>query len=198
MEHENTNPEKFHSEVKAMCSTVLADCPEGELVGKYNDSKQLLLDRHAPLKTRSVTERRCAPWINDNIHAAKRELRSAERIASDCTRLDTTVYRETFVKQRNALKAHHRAARRDYQCDKTRYCTSSRLLYSVTDELLAKTTEPKLPTNIPLSDLPNAFSDFMHEKIANTRQVLDLCSVPASFEPFAGTGLCISHLYPRT
>ena len=56
---------------------------------------------------------------------------------------------------------------------------------------MGRTTEPKLPTNIPLLDLPNAFSDFMHEKIANICRVLDSCPVPASFEPSAGTGLCI-------
>ena len=94
------------------------------------------------------------------------------------------------MNQCNALKALHRAAKRDYLCDKIRHCSSVRLLYSVTDELTGRTTEPKLRTNIPLSDLPNAFSDFMHEKIANIRQVLDSCPVPASFEPFPGTGLC--------
>ena len=172
------NLEKFQSEVKAMCSTVLGDCPEEELAEKYNDSMQQLLDRHAPLKTWCVTERRSAPWINDIIRAAKRELRRAERTAHR-TRL--TVHREIFVKQRNALKALHRAAKRDYLCDKIRHCSSIRLLYSVTDELLGRTTEPKLPTNIPLSDLPNAFSDFMHKKIANIRRALDSCPVPASF-----------------
>ena len=170
-----------------MCSTVLGDCPEEELAEKYNDSMQQLLDRHAPLKTRCVTERRSAPWINDNIRAAKRELRRAERTAH---RTKLTVHREIFVKQSNALKALHRAAKRDYLCDKIRHCSSIRLLYSVTDELMGITTEPKLPTNIPLLDLPNTFSDFMHEKIANIRRALDSCPVPASFEPFAGTGLC--------
>ena len=181
------NLEKFQSEVKAMCSTVLGDCPEEELAEKYNDSMQQLLDRHAPLKTRCVTERRSAPWINDNIRAAKRELRRAERTAH---RTRFTVHREIFVKQRNALKALHRAAKRDYLCDKIRHCSSIRLLYSVTDELMGRMTELKLPTNIPLWDLPNTFSDFMHEKIANIRRVLDSCPVPASFEPFADTGLC--------
>ena len=94
------------------------------------------------------------------------------------------------MKQSNALKVLHRAAKRDYLCDKLRHCSSIRLLYSVTDELMGRTTEPKLPTGIPLLGLPNAFSDFMHEKIANIRRVLDSCPVPASFEPFAGTGLC--------
>ena len=60
---------------------------------------------------------------------------------------------------------------------------------------MGRTTEPKLPSKIPLSDLPNAFSDFMHEKIANIRQVLDSCPIfqhllnnlqaPGTFGPFA-------------
>ena len=78
-----------------------------------------------------------------------------------------------------------------------RHVSSIRLLYSVTDELMGRTTDLKLPPNIPLSDLPNAFSDFMHEKIANIRQMLDSCPVPASFEPFAGTGCVLSHLFQR-
>ena len=121
------------------------------------------------------------------MRVAKRELRRAEGTAH---RTKLTVHREIFVNQRNALKAHYRAAKREYLCHKIRHCSSSRLLYSVTDELMGRTTEPKLPTNIPFSDLPNAFSDFMHEKIANIRQVLDSCPVPASFELPAGTGLC--------
>ena len=177
-----------------MCATALGDCPEEELAEKYNDSMQQLLDRHAPLKTRCVTERRSAPWINDNIHAAKRELQRAERTARR-TRL--TVHREIFVNQRNALKALHQAAKHDCLCNKIHHCSSIRLLYSVTDELMGRTTEPKLPTNIPRSDLPNAFSDFMHDKVANICRVLDSCPVPASFEPFAGTGFVLSHLFLR-
>ena len=180
------NLEKFQSEVNAVCSTVLAGCPEEELAEEYNDSVQKLLGLHAPLKTRCVAERRSVPWINDNIRAAKRELRRAEKTAH---RTKLTVQREIIVNQRSALKALHRAAKRDYLCHKIRHCSSSRLLYSVTDVPMGRTTEPKLPTNIPLSDVPNAFSDFMHEKIGNIRQVLDSCPVPASFEPSAGTRL---------
>ena len=291
--------EKFQSEVKAVCSTVLADCPEEELAKKY-DSMQQLLDRHAPLKTRCVTERRSAPWVNDNIRSAKlslagayhkyhfchdkhafiatdtyfvaikvflprqktcdflscamtklllrqklylrqlppmivwlhgccrdkiflsrqifvatntcfvainyvcckrvfvatkiilvagpanntkRDLRRVERTAH---RTKLTVHSEIFVKQCNALKDLHRTAKGDYLCDKIRHCSSIRLC-SVTYELMGRTTELKLPSIIPLSDFPIAFSDFMHKKIANIRQVLDSCPIPASFETFAGT-----------
>ena len=186
---QHINLEKFQSEVKTMCSTVLDDSTEEELAEKYNDSMQQLLDRHASLKTRCVTKRCSAPWINDNIRAARRELQRVERTAHH-TKL--TVHRDIFVMQHNALKALHGATKRDWQCVKICHCLSIRLLYSITDELMGRTTEPKLPTNIPLSDLPNAFSDFMHEKIANVRQVLNSCPVPTSFEPFAGTGLCTS------
>ena len=100
-------------------------------------------DKHVFVATKIILV--AAPANN-----TKRRLRLAERTAH---RTKLTVHREIFVKQRNALKALHRAAKGDYLCDKIRHCASIRLLYSVTDELMGRTTEPKLPTNIPLSDL---------------------------------------------
>ena len=85
------NLEKFQSEVKAMCSTVLGDCPEEELAEKYNDSMQQLLDRHAPLKTWCVTERRSAPWINDNIRVQPKgncDVLKELRVAPNCSQGD--------------------------------------------------------------------------------------------------------------
>ena len=55
------DPKKFQCELKDICSMVLADYPEEELVENYNDSMQQLLNRHAPLKTRCVTVHCCAP-----------------------------------------------------------------------------------------------------------------------------------------
>lgn len=89
------DPDKFQSELKDIRSIVLADCLEEELVKKYNDSMQQLLDRHAPLKTRCVTVCHSAPWIN--IPEAKWEQHHAERTAY-CTKL--TIHKEIFVKQR--------------------------------------------------------------------------------------------------
>ena len=41
------------------------------LIGVYNTCLRLLLDRHAPLVTRTVTDRTSAPWMTLEIKQAK-------------------------------------------------------------------------------------------------------------------------------
>ena len=50
-----------------------------ELVDCYNTTFAELLDRYAPLKTKTVTVRPQVPWYSDEIREAKREHRRAER-----------------------------------------------------------------------------------------------------------------------
>ena len=49
------------------------------LVDCYNTTLAELLDRHAPLKTKTVTVRRQEPWYSEEIREAKRARRRAER-----------------------------------------------------------------------------------------------------------------------
>ena len=50
-----------------------------ELVDCYNTTLAELLDRYAPLKTKTVTVRPQVPWYSDEIRVAKRERKRAER-----------------------------------------------------------------------------------------------------------------------
>ena len=49
------------------------------LVSCYNNTISTLLDRHAPMKTRTVAVRPMVPWYNEKIRLAKKERRKAER-----------------------------------------------------------------------------------------------------------------------
>ena len=49
------------------------------LVDCYNTTLAELLDRHAPLKTKTVTVRPQVPWYSEEIREAKRARRRAER-----------------------------------------------------------------------------------------------------------------------
>ena len=73
------------------------------------------------------------------------------------------------------------------------FCSSSRLLHtdSVTDKFMGRMTEPKLPTNIPRWDLPNAF--YKHLPSAW------FMSCSSSIWTFAGMRMCFfGDLYLRT
>ena len=45
----------------------LAESPDNELQGEFYASLRNVLDRHAPLVTRTVTARTSAPWIIEEI-----------------------------------------------------------------------------------------------------------------------------------
>jgi hypothetical protein len=49
-------------------------------VAQYNDGLALLLDKHAPVKMKSIVLRPSAPWINEEISEFRKQLRRAERI----------------------------------------------------------------------------------------------------------------------
>ena len=49
-----------------------------EIVSLYNNVLQELLDKHAPVQTRTIAERLVQPWMNNNITKAKRDRRKAE------------------------------------------------------------------------------------------------------------------------
>ena len=50
-----------------------------ELVRFYNSTLSALMDRHAPQKRRTVIDRPRVPWFNNEIKAAIKERRRAER-----------------------------------------------------------------------------------------------------------------------
>ena len=50
-----------------------------ELGNCYNKTLNSILDQYAPLKTNTVTKRPIVPWFNDQVKAAKRQWRKAEK-----------------------------------------------------------------------------------------------------------------------
>ena len=50
-----------------------------ELLLSYNKTLIAVLEKHAPVKTRTIVTRPQVPWYTDEIRQAKRERRKAER-----------------------------------------------------------------------------------------------------------------------
>ena len=53
------------------------------LVDQYNDGLKCLLDKHAPMKTKTFVQRATVPWYSQAIQAAKRDRRRMERLWLD-------------------------------------------------------------------------------------------------------------------
>ena len=87
-----------------------------ELVCQYSQVLCELLDKHAPLKTRTLTVRPEAPWMEDSIFSARKERRRLER-RWRLSRL--TIDREILQKQIQRVKRMLLTARSTYYADKS-------------------------------------------------------------------------------
>ena len=81
----------------------------------YNTCLRQALDHHAPLVTRTVTDRTSAPWMTPEVKQAKVERRVAER---KWRQSGLTVNREIYAKQRNLVSNLIRKVKKDYICEK--------------------------------------------------------------------------------
>ena len=70
---------EMEADIQHLLDTELADCTDTELADRHRAGLRRVLDQHAPLTSRKVTNRPSAPWRTDSVRTAKRELRQAER-----------------------------------------------------------------------------------------------------------------------
>ena len=126
------------------------------LLALYNTTLIGLLDKHAPLKTRTITIRPSAPWYTENIRVEKQKRRALER---RWRRTGLQVDHERFVDQCRVVNEFISQAKTAYYSriiDENRY--DPKRLFSVFDKLLHRKTEPKLPDSVDDESLANAFA----------------------------------------
>ena len=154
-------------------------------LGVYNTCLHQLLDRHAPLVTRTVTDRASAPWITSEIKQAKVQRRFAERKWREP---GLAVHREIYVKQRNLVSNMISEAKKDYLCHKIVNCGSSRELFRLSSQMMGKFGDTMLPSNISPESLPDKFNEFFVHKNEEIRRSFDP-DRPISTNPveFSGT-----------
>ena len=152
----------------------------------YNTCLRQALDHHAPLVTRTVTDRTSAPWMTLEVKQAKVERRIAER---KWRQSGLTVHKEIYAKQCNLVSNLISKAKKDYICEKKHIdCDSSRELFRLSNQLMGTFGGTALPSNIPPESLPDKFSEFFVCKIELIRSSLD-CDRPSPCDTveFSGT-----------
>ena len=153
----------------------------------YNTCLRQLLDQHAPLITRTLSDRTSAPWMTLEIIQAKVQRRSAERAWRES---GLTVHREIYGEQRNIVTHMIKEAKKSYICGKIAGADSSRELFRLSDQLLGKSGDTVLPSDIPPESLPDKFNEFFGEKIERIRRTFDPDTpCPADAVVFSGTQL---------
>ena len=139
-------------------------------LGVSNTCLRQLLDRHAPLVTRTVTDRSSAPWMTLEIKQAKVQRRLAERKWRES---GLAVRREIYVKQCDLMSNMISKAKKDYLCDKIVNCGSSRELFRLSSQMMGKSGDTMFPSNISPESFPDKFNEFFVHKIDEIRRSFD-------------------------
>ena len=155
------NSAEMQADIQHLLDIELADCADTELADLYSTGLCWVLDQHAPLTSRKVTNCPSAPWTTDSVRTAKRELWQAEH---KWWSSGLTVYKELYSTKLIAYTANVRKAKRQYN-DVIYNYPSSKQLYNVTNQMLCRTKKSSLPNNIPSSNLPNRFCQFSTTKL---------------------------------
>ncbi|KAK7096607.1 hypothetical protein V1264_005883 [Littorina saxatilis] len=135
------------------------------------------LDVHAPSLRRRVRPSKSAPWypaISEELRDAKCERRRAER---KCLQTGLTVHKQIFNYTKNVVTKIVHSAKTLFLQTQIATCSSSKKLFDICNRLTGRTKVSPLPTVFPVSELPDVFSDFFIQKVADIRSELDTLAV---------------------
>ena len=121
---------KNSSDLNSLCST-------------YDDVISAIVDKHAPLVTKTITERLNSPWYTDDIGVEKYTQRRFER-RQGCTLLPE--HRLVYVTQFKLVKGLVLNAKTKYYSNLISESSSnSKALFQTIDQLLHRKSETRLP-----------------------------------------------------
>ena len=189
----SVNIGKFSRDILA--SNLITHPPTGlsDLVNSYNSTLSSLLNKHAPIKNKTVSSKPANPWYSPALH----DLKSA------CRRLSMIYQRSLSLidhtRLRTALNHYHACilkAKRSYHAKLVSSNQSNpRKLWSIINSLLHRHLPSALPSQYVQRDLPNSFATFFSDKVrklhsnllSNSQSVTPHISspvVPASLSEF--------------
>lgn len=143
-----------------------------ELVDCYNSTLATLLNKHAPLKCKSLRLKPANQWFTPALNKLKLAKRHLERVWS------RSHSAEDLRALRSASNHYHSAiikAKRDYNCSLISSSrTNPRQLWKTVNKFLHRTAVSVLPSSNSLSSLSQSFATFFSDKIHKLHTTL-LC-----------------------
>jgi hypothetical protein len=168
------DPAEFKQDL-AKSEVVVSPANEiNDLIRQYNASLLAVLNKHAPVLTKNIVVRPHSPWFNDDIKLAKRARRQAERrwLSSGLT-VHLDLLREARLRV-NQLCAN--AKQQFYQMSIEKNRKDQKALFKLTNTLLYKKRDNRLPEHTEPGDLAERFATYFSEKIACIRQLFPTVS----------------------
>lgn len=166
--HQAISVSDFITDIEDSPSLQRTDGSVEDLVEAYNSSIKALIDKHAPLQTKTITLRPNAPWYTDELRDAKHKRRKAERL---WRRTKLTVHHQLFKEQCRLVSVLLIKSKKEYYSRKITDCgTDHKKLFRLTKNLMGQKGEIVLPSCPSDTTLANRFSEFFMNKIATIRE----------------------------
>jgi len=139
----------------------------GEKISFYNENMSSILDKHAPLKSKTIKVVPKAPWFDGEYIDLRRKRRKAEQKYRQ-TRNESD--KSAYVKLRKQTTDLALSKKRQYFTNQIKDCSSSKALYSCVNRLLDNTSSNILPSHDSPVDLASNFNSFFKKKIEDIRK----------------------------
>ena len=135
-----------------------------DLHKQYSQILKTLLEKHAPTKSKSVSQKPQAPWMNPEIIQSKRRRRYLERVwLNSRSSLDRSRYtRQCHLCNRQMLKAKSYY----YENMVANNSATPKQLWKCINQLFHRRPAPSLPTHPSIKSLCNSFSSHFKDKIS--------------------------------
>ena len=157
------NVSKFTHDL--LCSRLVNHPPTdlNALVDSYNSTLASLLDKHAPIKTKTVRSKPHQPWFTSALSKLKSARRRLERLwRSTHSTHDLRLFR-------SATNHYHAAiisAKKVYNSNIiSSNLSQPRKLWNSVNKLLHRKSDSLLPTSHSITSLPHMFAQFFSDKI---------------------------------
>ena len=139
-----------------------------ELVDKYDTVLVSILDKHAPIKTKTMPHKTKEPWYDEELHTTRKTLRQFERRWKS---EQTENSKHEFLAQKNVFVNLIKTKQSTYYNTKIEEIgvDQSRLFMEISKIMHRGKCNP-MPPDIPADELPDAFNDYFATKISNIRE----------------------------
>src|SRR5258706_385535 len=152
-------------DVDPLCSRLITRPPTDltDLLDAYNSTLTSLLNKHAPLITKSVRAVHSQPWFTSALSKLKSARRHLEKIwLRTHSAHDLNLFRRATNRYHSAIIS----AKRTFNSNLiSSNLTNSRKLWNSVNKLLHRKPHIQLPTSFPSTSLPQMFADFFSDKI---------------------------------
>ena len=158
------NSQQLRSDITASYATIPENLNFADTVTNYNKVMLDIIDKHAPVRSKTVKVVPRAPWFDTEYATLRRLRRKAEKKYKRTGNEEDKLLFHDLRKQTTTLAMHKKQS---YISGKL--MAGNRSLYSVVDELLDNGKEVVLPTAVSDLELANNFRHYFSDKVNKIR-----------------------------